>query len=143
MEAHPGPGQHECPAGASPRTRQGPPAPAPELASPSPDGALFTAIERIVEAFPGYGYRRVTKQLQRDGCCVNHKRVQRLMREAGLLLRWKRRFVRTTDSRHSLPIFPNLLVDRGWRGLTAPNQDWVADLTYVYVSGKASAIWLS
>ena len=41
------------------------------------DVALCDAIERIVLAFPGYGYRRVTKALQREGWAVNHKRVLR------------------------------------------------------------------
>ena len=44
------------------------------------DVSLRNAIERIVLEFPGYGYRRVTKTLQRDGWTVNHKRVLRVMR---------------------------------------------------------------
>ena len=44
------------------------------------DTALRDAIERIVLDFPGYGYRRVTKALQREGWLVNHKRVLRVMR---------------------------------------------------------------
>jgi len=95
------------------------------------DGPLLEAIEHVVEAFPGYGYRRVTRHLQREGWLVNHKRVLRVMGEAGLLVRRRRRFVRTTDSRHSLPVFPNLLPECGWRKLTAPNQAWAADITYV------------
>lgn len=43
------------------------------------DTALRDAIERIVLDFPGYGYRRVTKTLQRDGWAINHKRVLRVM----------------------------------------------------------------
>lgn len=46
---------------------------------------LLAAIEQVVLAFPGYGYPRVTRHLQREGFAVNHKRVYRLMREAGLL----------------------------------------------------------
>jgi hypothetical protein len=63
--------------------------------------ALRDAIERIVLEFAGYGYRRVTKALQREGWIVNHKHVLRLMREESLLCQLKRRFVRTTDSQHS------------------------------------------
>lgn len=95
------------------------------------DRPLLVAIEQVVEAFHGYGYRRVTRHLQREGWLVNHKRVLRVMGEAGLLVRRRRRFVRTTDSRHSLPVFPNLLPECGWRKLTAPNQAWAADITYV------------
>ncbi|MEX1158537.1 MAG: IS3 family transposase, partial [Thermomicrobiales bacterium] len=49
------------------------------------DTTLRDAIERIVLEFPGYGYRRVTKTLQRDAWDINHKRVLRVMREESLL----------------------------------------------------------
>jgi putative transposase len=90
--------------------------------------ALRDAIERIVLAFPGYGYRRVTQALRRAGWTVNHKRVLRVMREEALLCQLKRRFVVTTDSRHGFAGYPNLLPERVVDG---PNQAWVADLTYV------------
>jgi putative transposase len=92
------------------------------------DTALRDAIECLVLEFPGYGYRRVTKALQRDGWAVNHKRVLRVMREESLLCQLERRFVRTTDSAHTLRTYPNLLA-----GLipVRPNQAWVADLTYI------------
>lgn len=61
---------------------------------------LRDAIERIVLAFPGYGYRRVTHALAREGWPVNHKRVLRVMREESLLCHLKRRFVPTTDADH-------------------------------------------
>jgi putative transposase len=96
-----------------------------------PDGealALREAIERIVLAFPGYGYRRVTQALRRDGWVVNAKRVQRIMREESLLCQSKRRFVVTTDSRHGYGRYPNLLREQPVDGL---NQAWVADLTYI------------
>ena len=73
----------------------------------------------------------MTAQLQRDGWQINHKRVLRLMRAGGLLCRQKRRWSRTTDSKHGLEVYPNLLPDRGWRQLTAPDQAWVADITYI------------
>jgi putative transposase len=90
--------------------------------------ALRDAVERIVLEFPGYGYRRVTHQLRRQGWTVNHKRVLRIMREESLLCQLKRRFVATTDSRHGLGSYPNLL--RAQR-IDRPNQAWVADLTYI------------
>ena len=99
-------------------------------AAPPPDGgtALRDAIEAVVLAFPGYGYRRVTKALQRDGWAVNHKRVLRVMRAESLLCQLKRRWVPTTDSAHGLPTYPNLIKDRGVAGL---NEVWGADITYV------------
>lgn len=93
--------------------------------------ALRQAIEAVIIEFPGYGYRRVTAQLQRDGWGVNHKRVLRLMREEGLLCQLRRRWKKTTDSEHGLKVYPNLLSGCGWRALTDVDQAWVADLTYI------------
>ena len=103
---------------------------------PYTDGAAAAVqfrdrIEALVLEFPGYGYRRVTAQLQREGWAVNHKRVLRIMREESLLCELQRRWVKTTDSEHGLRTYPNLLPKRGWRQLTGINQAWVADLTYI------------
>jgi hypothetical protein len=48
---------------------------------------LRDRIEEIVLEMPGYGYRSVTKQLHKEGWCVNHRRVLRIMREESLLCR--------------------------------------------------------
>ena len=91
--------------------------------------ALRDEIERIILQLPGYGYRRVTHELRRQGQSINYKRVLRIMREEILLCHLKKRFVvQTTDSRHGFPVYPNELVDLV---LIAPNQAWVADLTYI------------
>ncbi len=87
-------------------------------------------IERICLEFPRYGYRRVTKQLQREDWRVNHKRVLRIMRENDLLCRMRKRKVRTTNSEHSQPVFPNLIKDLA---VTSLNQVWVADSTYIRI----------
>lgn len=92
---------------------------------------LREAVEQVVLEWPGYGYRRVTEQLQRDGWLVNHKRVLRIMREEGWLCKVKRRWVQTTDSDHGLTVYPNLLKQAGWRLLTGINQAWMADITYI------------
>jgi len=75
-----------------------------------------------------YGYRRVTAALRAQGRIVNRKRVLRLMRSDNLLCLRKRRFVCTTDSRHTYAVYPNLT--RDWKP-TAINQLWVSDLTYI------------
>jgi putative transposase len=92
------------------------------------DVALREAVERIVLTFPGYGYRRVTKALQRDGWEVNHKRVLRVMRHESLLCQTRRHFEMTTNSAHALRTYPNLLASLV---LTGPDQAWVADITYI------------
>ena len=85
-------------------------------------------IERIVLKFPGYGYRRVTAALKREGWSVNHKRVLRVMREESLLCQIKRRFRPTTDSTHAFARYPNLIKDTEIDGL---DQAWLSDITYV------------
>jgi transposase InsO family protein len=95
---------------------------------PAADIALRDSIEEIVLEFPGYGYRRVTHALARDGWTVNHKRVLRIMREESLLYQLKRRFVATTDSQHGFRRYPNLIKDLVIGRL---DQVWVADLTYI------------
>ena len=77
-----------------------------------------------------YGSPRVTAELHHRGERCNHKRVERLMREAGLQgRRGKRRRVKTTHSEHEQPIAPNLLL--GQDAPQHPDQVWVADITYV------------
>jgi transposase InsO family protein len=91
--------------------------------------ALRDAIQRLALAHRYYGYRRIGALLRREGWCVNHKRLVRLMREDNLLCLRKPLFKPpTTDSRHSWRVWPNLA-----RHLApmAVNQLWVADITYV------------
>jgi transposase InsO family protein len=91
---------------------------------------LRDRIETICLGFPRYGYRRVTYQLQREGKQVNHKKVLRLMRESDLLCRVKRKRVKTTNSRHRFPRYPNLIKGVAIRCL---NQVWLADITYIRI----------
>jgi putative transposase len=78
-----------------------------------------------------YGRRRMTTEVsEAQGRAVNHKRVARVMREHGLQSHKRRRFrVVTTDSKHAHPVAPNVL-GRDFEA-TAPNQKWLADMTYV------------
>lgn len=95
---------------------------------PDPDSELRDQIQRPALEWPSYGYRRITAELHRRGGGANHKRVLRLMREDNLLCPRKRGFIRTTDSRHSLARYPNLLPELAVTGI---NQLWVADITYI------------
>jgi transposase InsO family protein len=91
---------------------------------------LRDRIETICLAFPRYGYRRVTYQLKREGKQVNHKKVLRIMRESDLLCRVKRKRVKTTNSQHRFPRYPNLVKEMTTRCL---NQVWLADITYIRI----------
>jgi transposase InsO family protein len=87
------------------------------------------AIQQIVlEHRRRYGYRRVAVELGRRGMAVNHKRVLRLMREDNLLGIEPRAFVATTQSNHEAEVYLNLA---SRMKLTAINQLWVADITYI------------
>jgi putative transposase len=79
-----------------------------------------------------YGSPRMHAELVDRGCKVGKHRVARLMRENGIKARPRRRFRRTTDSGHKLPVAPNL-VERRFTA-TAPNQAWVGDITYIWTT---------
>jgi putative transposase len=87
-------------------------------------GRIFAARRRV------YGAPRVHAELRREGRRHSRRRVARLMRAMGLAARQgRRRTPRTTDSRHDLPIAPNLLA----RNFAAdrPDQVWLADVSYI------------
>jgi putative transposase len=85
-------------------------------------------MQKVALESPAYGYRRITAELQQQGFDVNHKRVLRMMHEDNLLCVRRQAFTVTTDSRHNLPIYPNLA---GKITPAAINQLWVADITYI------------
>jgi transposase InsO family protein len=89
---------------------------------------LRDEMQRIALESPSYGYRRITAELRRRNFDVNHKRVLRMMRQDNLLCVRRRSFIRTTDSHHTLRVYPNLARELE---LTAVNQLWVADITYI------------
>ena len=76
-----------------------------------------------------YGSRRVSAALRAQGLPVGRHRARTLMRRHALRSRWRRKFVHTTDSRHGLPVAPNVL-NRQYHP-EAPNRAWVSDLTYI------------
>jgi putative transposase len=101
-----------------------------EDADPGPDGDmdLRDAIQKIAVEWPSYGRPRITAELRERGWEVNPKRVYRIMREDNLLCVRRRKFVVTTGSNHTRKVYPNLARNMV---LTAPNQLWRADITYI------------
>jgi putative transposase len=91
---------------------------------------LIDKIEGIICELPGYGTRRVTEELKRQGWEVNRKRTQRIMRENSLLHVVKRKFINTTDSNHPYKRYSNLA--KGFIP-TGPNQLWRSDITYIRI----------
>lgn len=70
-----------------------------------------------------------TAALNRQSISCSQPRVARLMRENGLIAQTQRKFKATTNSKHNLPIAPNL-VNQAF-GVEGPNRLWVGDITYV------------
>ena len=92
---------------------------------------MLTLTQAIhVELKDAYGSPRMVRELRLHGFPASKKRVERLMQENGIKAKHKRRFKITTDSKHNLPIAPNLLN----RNFTpdAPNQVWTTDITYLW-----------
>ena len=87
---------------------------------------IRTAHQRSLET---YGPRRLQPELAANGIRAGRDRITRLRRSMGLYCRQRRRFKVTTNSRHNLPVAPNLL-NQTFEP-TAPNQAWVSDITYI------------
>lgn len=77
-----------------------------------------------------YGTRRLKIAMFHQGRSVGRRRIGRLMKEAGLVCKTKRRFKVTTNSKHNLPIAPNYL-DRQF-SIDQINQVYVGDITYIH-----------
>ena len=95
--------------------------------------ALEKKIRTIYWQHQGrYGYRRIYKELlECHGYQGARDRIRRLMKRIGLKTIVKRRFKVTTDSKHTLPVYPNLLNQQFYR--SKPNQAWLGDITYIRV----------
>ena len=97
------------------------------------DTQMVAHIRSIQKEVKGaYGSPRMTRELRARGYPASKERVERLMRENGIHARHKRRFKVTTDSKHSLPVAPNVL-DRNFTP-DAPNQVWAGDITYIWTA---------
>lgn len=95
------------------------------------DAQMLALIQSIHAEFKGsYGSPRMVRELRLRGFPASKERVERLMQENDIRAKHKRRFKVTTDSKHNLPIAPNLL-DRNFTP-DAPNQVWTSDITYLW-----------
>ena len=83
----------------------------------------------FTESQQTFGSRRLLTEMHKKGIQIGLYKIRRLMREAGLVPVWKKKFVSTTDSNHALPVAENVLNRRF--NPAEPNQAWVADITYI------------
>jgi putative transposase len=94
------------------------------------DRRLVVEIKAIHrEKYGVYGSPRMHRELRDRGMRHGKKRVARLMRENGIMAKQKKKFKATTDSKHSHPVAPNLLL-RNFEAET-PDRKWLADITYI------------
>jgi putative transposase len=89
---------------------------------------VVEAVEQVVMRFPFYGYRRVKAQLKRMGMKVGERRVKRVLKELGITRSVGKVRLQTTDSRHPHGRYPNRIRHLN---ISAPDQVWVADITYI------------
>ena len=100
-------------------------------ASPAQDDTeIANELHELWQEMPFYGYRRLTAALQRKGYVINTKRVRRIMKEMGIEALYPK--PRTTVKSAKNPVYPYVL-----RGLaiTAPNEVWATDITYIRLPG--------
>jgi len=99
-----------------------------EKAPSEAEVALRDAVQRTALAHGNYGYRRITPLVQRAGFVVGEEKVRGILRSDNLLAVRRRKFVVTTNPNHRFHVYPNLAESME---LTAINQLWVADITYI------------
>lgn len=97
------------------------------------DARLVDLIGDIQDELPGYGYRRVTRELYARGHIVNHKRVARIMKERSLGIKPRKRYVKSGNKEIDLAVFPNL-----YRNVipSLPDRVWVADITFIRIASS-------
>jgi len=94
------------------------------------DAQMLILIRAVYAEFKGaYGSPRIWREIKDRGFPASRERVARLMKQNDIRARHKRRYKATTDSKHNLPVAPNLL-DRDFAP-TRPDQTWTADITYI------------
>ena len=92
------------------------------------DAQALAAMEAVLLRWPFYGYRRLSAQLKRQGWQIGERRVRGLLKQLDYSRNVGRVALKTTDSNHNHPRFPNLIKQLL---ISAPNQVWVADITYI------------
>jgi len=103
----------------------------PESPREQANQRLTADIKRLFDDEKGRaGSPRLTRSLHAEGKPVNHKRVARIMRANGWRAKAARKFRATTNSKHNLPVAPNLLQQDF--SAEAPDQKWVTDITYLW-----------
>lgn len=93
-------------------------------------------VQRICAIFnmsgKNYGSRRIQRALLVEGISVGRYKVRRIVRQQGLVTTWRRKFIKTTHSKHHMKVAENIL-NQQFNPVSA-NQAWVADITYIWTA---------
>lgn len=93
------------------------------------DAQTKDLIDSVYIDFPAYGYRKLHEELLRRGHLLNEKKIRRIQAKFWLFATLIRKWIKTTDSKHKLKKYPNLISPA--MKITDLNQVWVSDITYV------------
>jgi len=105
----------------------------PESLRKLENNALIPLVQEIHKSMrQSYGTRRMAKELRKRGIDCGRCRARVLMRLANICVRTKKRFVNTTDSKHSMLIAENILGRKF--AVSEPNRAWVSDITYIWTA---------
>lgn len=94
------------------------------------DADIRGKVEQIRVDCKGAGYRPLLAHLKRSGVKIGERRLRRILKESGLFIRPKKKFIRTTQSDHDCEVFPNLIEDMT---IDDVNQVWASDITYIRI----------
>jgi putative transposase len=97
------------------------------------DAGIIGAVMNIRKMHPMLGTRKLQHMLKKQGHSVGRDRLFELLGEHNLLIPRKRRFVRTTDSRHRFRTYRNIISDMS---VEKPNEVWVSDITYIHAGER-------
>lgn len=95
------------------------------------DADIRSKIEQLRLTFPRAGYRPLLHHLKRSGIKIGETRLRRILRESGLQIRPRKKFVRTTQSDHDFLVYPNLIQEMTIDNI---NQVWTTDITYIRIN---------
>ena len=99
------------------------------LGSPAVCAASVHLKAAFAASHKAYGSRRLATAMAERGLAMGLHRVRTLMRLNGIRPVWRRKFVHTTDSKHTMAVSTNVLNRQFAQAL--PNQVWVCDITYI------------
>ncbi len=95
------------------------------------DADIRGKVEQLRITFPRAGYRPLLHHLKRNGVNIGETRLRRILKEGGLLIKPKKRYVVTTQSDHDCLVYPNLIQEMTIDGI---NQVWAGDITYIRIA---------